>query len=386
MTSLLLICLPLMAKANKEDMISIKGGKFYDNEVQHTFQYKAFTMWYAPLLGQKGNTLGRERLCAELDSLKALGTNVVTLIAGLQPLQKAHRNALVPALYTTLCADDATLSGVDYLLAELQKRQMKAIITLDKSPSNEATHHESFKKFVTQLLQHRNRFTQKTYAADATIMAWNLCDAAKEWSQPDSLAIYADWVNGIVQHIRQFDNEHLITAPFIPLQVHNEQEHVGLQQWLSAVSLNYVNVTIAPLAQNWVQAGNLFGGMSRVFLHFNDMCSLYNRVLSMAGMPYVVNISFPRDAMFKRPGSPTEARDTFLGYVLSRVAQGVTDDEALQGVNICGWGGMARPSEQGEWTNNTDYSAEWPDESKGSYAIFNCDDTTLSLIKEYFLK
>lgn len=103
-------------------------------------------------------------------------------------------------------------------------------------------------------------------------------------------------------------------------------------------------------------------------------------------MPYVVNISFPRDAMFKRPGSTTEARDTFFGYVLSRAAQGVVEngDGALRGVTICGWGGMARPNSQGEWTNSIDYSAEWFDEPKGSYAIFNCDNSTLGLIKNTF--
>lgn len=388
MVGLFFICLPLQILANKEDMVSIKDGTFYDNGAQHTFQYKAFAMWYAPLLGQKGNKFGRERLHAELDSLHALGVNVVTCIAGLQVTQKSsHHNMSASDSCLTLCADEATLSGVDYLLAELQKRQMKAVITLDKAPSNAVQKLECYEKFITQMLQHRNRFTKKTYESDATIMAWNLCDVANEWTHPDSLTIYADWVNRMSQRIRIYDSQHLITAPITPLQVNDEQQQRWLQQWVSCVSLNYVNVPIAPLTQNWVQAGNLFAGMSRAFLRFNDVCSLYDRTFSNADMPYVVNISFPRDAMFKRPGSTTEARDTFLGYVLSRAAQGVVEngDGALRGVTICGWGGMARPNSQGEWTNSIDYSAEWFDEPKGSYAIFNCDNSTLSLIKKYFL-
>ncbi|MDE6326827.1 MAG: beta-mannosidase, partial [Duncaniella sp.] len=119
--------------ATEQDVnfITVKNGEFYDGD--SVYRYIGTNFWYGPLLASDGSFGNRERLAAELDSLQAIGIDNLRVLAGgdgpdglashIEPnLQTA------PGVY-----NDTILRGLDYFIAELEKRGMKAVIYLNNA-------------------------------------------------------------------------------------------------------------------------------------------------------------------------------------------------------------------------------------------------------------
>ena len=65
---------------NKEAFISVEGTQLMRGGKPYYFIGTNF--WYAPILGSTGEGGNRERLCKELDALKALGIENLRILAG----------------------------------------------------------------------------------------------------------------------------------------------------------------------------------------------------------------------------------------------------------------------------------------------------------------
>ena len=86
-------------------------------------------MWYAPWLGADAPFGNRARLSRELDRLRALGVSNVRIngSAEFSPL----RNSVRPAFRTqSRHYDETLLRGLDFTLAEMGRRGLKAVIYL----------------------------------------------------------------------------------------------------------------------------------------------------------------------------------------------------------------------------------------------------------------
>ena len=112
----------------KEAFISIEGTQIMRNGKPYYFIGTNF--WYAPILGSTGEGGNRERLCKELDALKALGVENLRILAGADA-GSANANSVKPYLQPKPGElNDTLLIGLDYTLAELEKRGMTAVIYL----------------------------------------------------------------------------------------------------------------------------------------------------------------------------------------------------------------------------------------------------------------
>ena len=93
------------------------------------YHYAGTNMWYAPWLGADAPFGNRARLRRELDRLSALGVSNVRIngSAEYSPL----RNSVRPAFRTRgRHYDETLLRGLDFALAEMGRRNMKAVIYL----------------------------------------------------------------------------------------------------------------------------------------------------------------------------------------------------------------------------------------------------------------
>ena len=103
----------------------MRGGKPY--------YFIGTNFWYAPILGSTGEGGNRDRLCKELDALKALGVENLRILAGADA-GSANANSVKPYLQPKPGElNDTLLIGLDYTLAELEKRGMTAVIYLTNS-------------------------------------------------------------------------------------------------------------------------------------------------------------------------------------------------------------------------------------------------------------
>lgn len=107
--------------------------QFFKGQQTEPYYFIGTNFWYGPILGSTGQGGNRTRLCAELDSLKALGVNNLRILAGADAGSK-HANTVKPYLQAKPGElNDTLLVGLDYMLAEMAKRDMVAVIYLTNS-------------------------------------------------------------------------------------------------------------------------------------------------------------------------------------------------------------------------------------------------------------
>ena len=118
-------------KTEMNPFVRVENGQFI--RAGEPYTYIGTNFWYGAILASEGEGGNRERLVRELDTLKALGIeNLRVLVGGDGPdgvfsrieptLQKA------PGVY-----NDTILTGLDYFLVELGKRNMQAVLYLNNS-------------------------------------------------------------------------------------------------------------------------------------------------------------------------------------------------------------------------------------------------------------
>ena len=107
-------------------IITVENGQFMRNGEPYYFVGTNF--WYGAILGSEGEGGNRERLCKELDFMKANGIDNLRILVGGEGedglLGKIEPNLQTkPGVY-----NDEVLAGLDYLMMELGKRDMTAVL------------------------------------------------------------------------------------------------------------------------------------------------------------------------------------------------------------------------------------------------------------------
>lgn len=123
----IIMCLTSCCAVKTETpFVTVKDGKFFigDNE----YRYVGTNFWYGAILASEGRGGNRERLVKELDDMKSVGIDNVRVLLGGDgregiPSHIAPKLQLEPGVY-----NDTILAGLDYLMAELEKRDMKAVL------------------------------------------------------------------------------------------------------------------------------------------------------------------------------------------------------------------------------------------------------------------
>ena len=105
--------------------IQVKNGQFIRNG--QPYYYIGANFWYGAILASEGTGGNRERLHRELDSLKAIGVDNLRILVGSDgkrgvPTKVEPTLQEAPGIY-----NDTILAGLDYLLAEMEKRDMVAV-------------------------------------------------------------------------------------------------------------------------------------------------------------------------------------------------------------------------------------------------------------------
>ena len=111
--------------------VTIKDGSFYIDGEQ--YKYVGTNFWYGAILASEGRGGDRARLKAELDSLQAMGIdNLRILVGGDGPDGVPTR--IEPTLQPQAGVyNDTILQGLDYLLADMERRGMKAVLYLNNA-------------------------------------------------------------------------------------------------------------------------------------------------------------------------------------------------------------------------------------------------------------
>jgi len=404
------------------DFVTTRDGKFYRGEAEYKFIGANF--WYGAVLASEGQGGDRERLAKELDLMQEVGiTNVRVLASGEGTDTVASHVVPVlqpePGVY-----NDTLLQGLDYLIAELEKREMTAVLFLNNSwewsggygaylewagcgPAPDWSdwdvaqrYHSQFvrndsakamaERHVRFIVSRTNTVTGKPYSESPAIMAWELANEPRAFAR-DSVtkACFADWIESQAKLIKSLDRNHLVTTGSEGIMGCEEDRDL-FRQVHAFPEIDYVCIHIWPYNWHWLgpASGPLEVGLakngesspldsvpyaSRMTHEYMVACQY--AVMDL-GKPMVLEeFGYPRDGYRIEPESSTQGRDIYYEYVF-----GLLRDGKVQGCCFWAWGGYAQPKHT-RWQRWDDYVGDPAQEEQGLNAVFATDSTTLDIIR-----
>lgn len=406
---------------NKADFItangihfSLKGSPYY---------VVGSNMWYGGYLGSAGKVGDRARLIKELDTLKAMGINNLRVLA---VSEKSHINSAVKPATTNGFGqyDEELLAGMDFLIAEMAKRDMSIVIYLNnywqwsggmtqymswidgtpvqdpnvthewekfmtrsasfyQSKKAQAEWHKTIKKIVTRT----NTITGKSYINDPTILSWQLANEPRPGSSKTTAKekdIYVKWVNDSAKYIHDLDANHMVSTGSEGLMGSVNDEKV----YSDAHASPYINyLTYHMWIRNWSwfdqkkPAETWDAGVTKGVAYLNihiDIAKKLNKPLVLE------EFGLDRDMGAYNVKSTTHYRDKFYRIVFDTLYTRAKAGDAIAGYNFWAWNGSARTNRENYWWQlGDDFMGDPPQEEQGMYGVFDSDVTTILIIKEY---
>lgn len=383
------------------------------------YRFAGANIWYGAYLGADAPYGNRTRLGRELDRLKALGITNLRILASAE--EGRLRNSIKPGFRTSNGWNDRLFDGLDYCMAEVAKRGLKAVLYLtnfwewsggmmtyldyatgsiidmgdpahpwpafaDRNAEfyrNEkavAMYHDH----VRYLVGRTNSVTGKPYRDDPAIMAWQLCNEPRPGGSDSviakSLADYYAWISSTARLIRSIDANHLVSLGHEGTIAANGREDVFVD---AHADIDYVTAHIWPLNWGWVNGKDLAGTWQEGSKKIQDYLDTHVRLANAMNKPLVIEeFGFPRDGEAYDPASTTEYRERYYKMIYDVAESSLATGGPVVGTNFWAWNGEAR-AEHSDYRfkeGDLQYMGDPPHEPQGWYGNFNTDTPMLELI------
>ena len=211
----------------KSNFVQVKNGHFVRDG--KPYYYVGTNFWYGAILGSEGQGGDRNRLCKELDKMKEMGIDNLRILVGSDG-KRGVKTKVEPTLQEAPGVyNDTILAGLDYLLMEMGKRKMLAVLYLNNSwewsggygyyleqaglgqaprPNEDGypafmnfvakyasceKAHQLFYDYVKFILTRTNRYTKKKYKDDPAIMSWQIGNEPRAFSK-EQLPAFEKWL------------------------------------------------------------------------------------------------------------------------------------------------------------------------------------------------
>lgn len=372
------------------------------------YRFIGTNFWYGAILGSEGQGGDRQRLIAELDTLHSLGLDNLRILVGGDgstadntEFQISPTLQIAPGVY-----NDTILEGLDFLLAELEKRDMKAVLYLNNAwewsggygkylewaghgkcpmPNTDGyqTYVDHASHFVTcdtakslyydhvrNIVGRISSISGKPYSESPAIMSWQICNEPRPFARANKEAMI-QWLDSTARLIKSIDPNHLVSTG-------SEGKYgceVDIDAWVdlhTRTAVDYATIHVWPYNWGWVRDTSTVSGLPRAIEQTHKYIREHVDALKDSPCPLVLEeFGYPRDSMALAIGSPVTARETYYGYVLSYVK----DSLLLDGANFWGWGGLATPRDA-HWAPGDPYTGDPAQEPQGLNSVYAADGFT----------
>ena len=416
-------CLWWINKKDKNEQAEDKFVKVVDGHFQRNgkpYYYVGTNFWYGAILGSEGRGGNRELLCQELDDMKAMGIDNLRILVGsdgeegvltkVEPtLQKA------PGVY-----NDTILAGLDYLLMEMGKRDMVAVLYLNNSwewsggygfylehagegvaprPNEDgypafmnfmrkyATSekaHKLFYDYVRFIISRTNRYTNVAYVDDPAIMSWQIGNEPRAFGK-EELQPFTNWLKEASALIRSLDKNHLISIGTEGAWG-CEGDYETYEKISSDPNIDYCNIHIWPYNWSWAKPDRLIEDLPAACDSTKQYIDRHIEICDRLNKPLVMEeFGYPRDGFKFDKKTSTKGRDGYYKYVFSLVAENAEKGGKFAGCNFWAWGGRANPQHE-QWLPGDDYTGDPAQEAQGLNSVFSTDITTLEIVKQQVVR
>jgi mannan endo-1,4-beta-mannosidase len=383
-----------------DEFVRVRDGKFM--LAGRPYYFVGVNFWQGMNLAVDGPGGDRAQLIKELDHLQQLGvTNLRIMAASEGPNTEPYR--ITPALMTFPGVYDETVfDGLDYLLAQMAKRDMRAVMvlnnfwqwsggmaqyvswregTLIQYPGDWNVFMAYSAKFyhcaecqawyrnhIATVVRRVNTYTGRAYRDDPTIFAWELANEPRRYP--------AEWIDETAAYIKSLDPHHLVTTGSEGAPPGEEQD---FRETHNGPDIDYATIHIWPENWGWYDPTRpstyavAEANARNYFLqHAADATAL--------GKPLVLEeFGLARDWEplhdVYDPDSSTTYRDRFYRAMFKEVYTSMSTGGPVAGANLWAWSGQARPGDR--WVGDP------PHEAPGWYSVYDVDASTLATIAEH---
>jgi mannan endo-1,4-beta-mannosidase len=414
---LLSFFLNIMPNLRAQSFIRVQDSHFIKDGKPYYFLGTNF--WYGMNLASKGEGGDRERLLRELDRLRDLGLcNLRIMAAGEGPETEPWR--MKPALQPAPGQyNENLLDGLDFLLAEMAKRGMHAVVCLNNfwpwsggmaqyrawaegseipytgleagtgwlrymnytaGFYNNETAREAFRDHLRKIINRTNAYTGRPYKADPTIMAWQLANEPRGMFVPRS---YLRWIHCTARLIKTLDPNHLVCVGSegntnIPTGNHFRKDH-------RSEYIDYTTIHIWVQNWGWYDPEQPEATFERAVDKAQRYLDRHLKKAGKLGKPLVLEeFGISRDGNSHDPVSAVEWRDRYYRIMFNLIYEKASEGSPVAGGNFWAWGGEGRPRRpKVVWQRGEDWTGDPPHECQGWYSVYDADESTLAVIREF---
>jgi mannan endo-1,4-beta-mannosidase len=387
------------------------------------YYFAGANLWYGMYLGSPGASGDRARLTKELDQLASQGIlNLrVLAISESSTLKRAVRPVVVQKPGDI---DETLWKGLDYLLDEMAKRDMKAVLYvnnfwqwsggmtsyvnwttskpvidpdvsgdwngyMDQSASfyRDAKAQQAFREAVRRLLTRKNSVNGRAYNADPTIMSWQLANEPRPGSDANAkphFDVFTKWVDETSGYIKKLAPKQLVST--------------GNEGWMgtagskelfekSHASRNVDYLTFHMWAPNWSwydpkRAQATYDG---AWQKMQDYLNWHIDAANKMGKPIVLEeFGINRDEGSFEPFATTVYRDRFYTAIYRLLTKRAATGDAIAGSNFWAWNGAGRSRNADfMWKAGDPFVGDPPQEPQGLYGVFDSDKSTIAIISAH---
>ena len=409
----LFVLLTTLANAQNFEFIGVENGQFTRNG--NPYYFVGTNFWYGAILGSQGEGGNRDRLVKELDALKSIGvTNLRVLVGGdggsaVSKIEPSLQ--LTPGVY-----EPSLLEGLDFLMVEMGKREMDAVLYLNnswewsggygqylewadhgKAPIPAVDGFESFRKYVSQfvnspkamsifadhvkyIIGRTNSISGVKYVDDPTIFSWQIGNEPRAFSSENKKA-FTKWIASVASQIKTLDSNHLVSIGSegemgcegdleLWEQIHNDD------------NIDYATFHIWPKNWSWIDMDNIAEGVPTAIKNSEDYITRHIEVAKRLNQPLVLEeFGFPRNDGSTNTSISTSCRDTYYDSIFKIILKAKAENGNLAGCNFWSWGGLGKATSD-TWQLGSDYLGDPAQEPQGLNSVFMTDKKTTKLIKK----
>ena len=397
-----------------ETFIKVENGYFTKNGIP--YYYIGTNYWYGAILGSTGRGGDRERLVRELDLMKENGVDNLRILVGADGEEGIPFRVMPTLQKEAGIYNDTIFEGLDFLLSEMGKRDMYAVLYLNnswewsggyskylnwtgygKEPIPGIDGWDAFNKYVAQyaeceechslflnhirtVVSRTNRYTNKKYTDDPAIMAWQVGNEPRAFSSEGKTA-FAKWLSKATRLIRTLDSNHLITIGSEG-KMGCENDMALFEEIHHDENVDYLTMHIWPKNWRWINADSIPQNVGRAISLTTQYMAEHIIVARQLNKPIVLEeFGLPRDNHKYHRTDPTTARDRYYSAIFDKIYQSLKQRDVLAGCNFWAWGGTGQPQHE-FWQPWDDYVGDPGQEEQGLNSVFDTD-TAMRIIKRY---
>lgn len=406
--------------AQSSSFVSVRNHQFYTRG--KPFYFIGTNYWYGTLLGlEKDRKKGANRLRRELDFLKANGVTNLRIMAGAEGsgMINGVMRVAPPLLPEQGKFDESVLDGLDLILAEMNKRDMKAVVFLSnnwewsggfqqyliwngKVEGDKKTRKltwdeqrdivsqfytcepckESYNKQVDLILSRTNKYDGKKYTDEPAVMAWELANEPRPM-RPSANDAYKKWIADVAARIKSKDKNHLVT---IGHEGFMGTENLQLFEQIHAdPNIDYLTIHIWAKNWGWFKDDKIAEGFPDVVEKAVNYIDQHLPIARKLNKPLVIEeFGLPRDKQSFDINASTALRDDYYKSIFSILAKNAETKGYLAGAAFWAFGGTSRPiRNQIFWKKGDDYMGDPPMEEQGLNTVFDSDQSTWKVINSF---